>query len=649
MPSSCSVQGCKERNTGIHCLPVKDIERGKTWLVAIKIPNYNENTSLEQWKNIRVCSKHFKSEDFKTDLKNTIVGARSRTILKDDAIPSIFPWTFDSQRSSRETSPPQGQSPVETTSQFLCFLADVLVTFECWRCFHSSGSMRRSLQPTQVAQVVQLIQDGTSMRAVARRFAIQNWAALVIFCFSREQLFVREQRVLYTQLLLQDGHGQLENGGKKVSNTAYAPSTAPYDESCPEITFDVSELTFATDEENNCSIEEEGEAEENNCSNEAREEEEEEENEEEIDDRDSDWEKDDSDQLESDDSDESDFNLDSELHKNVRQLCPECGAFFFTCKAHTCEYKIKPFSCNDCGKRCVDKSALKAHSIIHKESYEHPCKFCLAPFKTRLDKLAHEGAHVPSAKPYKCPDCSLTFAKLHARNRHLKGHRGPKIFSCPHCALEFRSANHMERHIVVHTGMKQYACEFCSRSFNQQSHLKSHLRVHTGEKPFQCQYCDKSFNHNVSLKSHVMRNHKEGASDFGPSGPVKRTKRAILQSMGRPKGRPKRNAATGETNSIPAVRGEALDPTTAAETSEKGHLRRPSSKDIERDWSDRNSTSELTEEDKTEESKEVRKSKRKASQRPKTYYIAEKDFESDSDSNPEEEAKKRKVVKSQET
>ncbi|KAI3376427.1 hypothetical protein L3Q82_016432 [Scortum barcoo] len=36
----------------------------------------------------------------------------------------------------------------------------------------TSGSMRRSLQPTQVAQVVQLIQDGTSMRAVARRFAV---------------------------------------------------------------------------------------------------------------------------------------------------------------------------------------------------------------------------------------------------------------------------------------------------------------------------------------------------------------------------------------------------------------------------------------------------------------------------------------------
>ncbi|KAJ8336531.1 hypothetical protein SKAU_G00377510 [Synaphobranchus kaupii] len=40
---------------------------------------------------------------------------------------------------------------------------DVLVT---------TGSMRRYLQPNQVAQVVQLLQDGTSIRAVTRRFAV---------------------------------------------------------------------------------------------------------------------------------------------------------------------------------------------------------------------------------------------------------------------------------------------------------------------------------------------------------------------------------------------------------------------------------------------------------------------------------------------
>ena len=88
---------------------------------------------------------------------------------------------------------------------------------------------------------------------------------------------------------------------------------------------------------------------------------------------------------------------------------------------------------------------------------------------------------------------------------------------------------------------------------------------------------------------------------------------------------PSEPSATGETNSIPAVQGKALDPITTADTSDEGHLRRPSSKDIDGDWNDRDPTSELTEEDKTEESKGVRKRKWKASHGPKTYYIVEKD------------------------
>ena len=108
---------------------------------------------------------------------------------------------------------------------------------------------------------------------------------------------------------------------------------------------------------------------------------------------------------------------------------------------------------------------------------------------------------------------------------------------------------------------------------------------------------------------------------------------------------PSEPSATGETNSIPAVQGKALDPITTADTSDEGHLRRPSSKDIDGDWNDRDPTSELTE-DKAEASKGARKRKWKASQGPKSYDIAKKDFESNSDSNPAEEAKKRQVVKS---
>lgn len=49
-----------------------------------------------------------------------------------------------------------------TDSSLVLCSASVLVT---------ACSMRRYLQPNQVAQVVQLLQDGTSIRTVARRFA----------------------------------------------------------------------------------------------------------------------------------------------------------------------------------------------------------------------------------------------------------------------------------------------------------------------------------------------------------------------------------------------------------------------------------------------------------------------------------------------
>ncbi|KAM4605450.1 uncharacterized protein ACJ7VT_017694 isoform 2-T2 [Polymixia lowei] len=210
---------------------------------------------------------------------------------------------------------------------------------------------------------------------------------------------------------------------------------------------------------------------------------------------------------------DKDSNIDEQNLNNSpvgykhRQLCTECGKFFINIKPHTCEYKIKPYSCNICGKRCVSEHALKIHCKIHKEDYVHQCKFCFATFKTRLDKLAHEDAHPSSHKPYQCPDCSETFSTIRARRVHQQGHRGSN--NCRVCDMEFDSLSRLQRHMAVHTGVKQFVCQVCQRSFNQASHLKSHMRLHTGERPFKCLHCDKSFNHNVSLKSHVQRYHSQ--------------------------------------------------------------------------------------------------------------------------------------------
>uniref|UniRef100_A0A3B5AFS3 C2H2-type domain-containing protein n=1 Tax=Stegastes partitus TaxID=144197 RepID=A0A3B5AFS3_9TELE len=185
-----------------------------------------------------------------------------------------------------------------------------------------------------------------------------------------------------------------------------------------------------------------------------------------------------------------DENFDSVSGLKINELCTECGSFFNIVKSHTCEHKIKPYSCNVCGKRCTTELSLEKHGKIHDETYEHPCKFCY----DRRD-------------PYKCPDCPATFSTNKKRRAHLASHRAPTVFKCGVCAIEFKDVHHLQRHSVVHTGLKPYKCSVCQRGFSQSSHLKSHMRLHTGERPYQCQHCDKSFNHNVSLKSHIRRYH----------------------------------------------------------------------------------------------------------------------------------------------
>ncbi|XP_029956594.1 serendipity locus protein delta-like isoform X4 [Salarias fasciatus] len=203
----------------------------------------------------------------------------------------------------------------------------------------------------------------------------------------------------------------------------------------------------------------------------------------------------------------------------VRELCAECGKFFDKRKHHVCAHKGRPFACNVCGKRCVSELSLKIHSRIHQENYEHLCKYCYLPFKTRVDKQKHEDAHKMKNDPYSCSDCPQTFTSYKQRRSHLLTHRGLRERKCGVCGMVFTSWEHLGRHSFVHTGLKPHKCSVCDRSFKQSSHLKSHMRLHTGERPYACSHCDRAFNHNVSLKSHVQQCHASNGGAQDETGP----------------------------------------------------------------------------------------------------------------------------------
>ncbi|KAJ0058787.1 hypothetical protein NL108_000505 [Boleophthalmus pectinirostris] len=282
-----------------------------------------------------------------------------------------------------------------------------------------------------------------------------------------------------------------------------------------------------------------------------------------------------SEEVRRDSSSEEDFSEGEELNEDQKptrepkkkELCTECGAFYCTQK-HVCEHKTKPYVCNVCGKRCVTELSLRLHSNIHSETYEHYCKYCYATFKTKLDKLAHEEIHQNEPRPYRCPDCTVTFAKNSERRKHLKKHRGQKKYICDICGIVFLARDSLQRHEMTHTGMKPHKCSICKRTFTQRGHLKSHMRVHTGEQPYKCQHCDKSFNHNISLKSHTQRYHPlesgekydKSCDDVIDTNDIvqnqdtekieKKVKRYYGRySSGRPLGRPKKNSTVSSESS----------------------------------------------------------------------------------------------------
>ncbi|KAM9845047.1 uncharacterized protein ACBR49_011808 [Aulostomus maculatus] len=265
-------------------------------------------------------------------------------------------------------------------------------------------------------------------------------------------------------------------------------------------------------------------------------------------DSDEDWNPDDKLLLSAETPNESDVDTDYEdgddpvLLKH-RRLCTDCGMFFL--QHHTCEHKIKPFSCNICGKRFPSQGALSNHNKIHEEGLKYRCNYCFVTFRTKVDKINHEQMHRSEEKPFKCPDCSESFTKFKERRTHLKYHRRFKQLKCHICGRELCHRKALRRHLLVHTGQKPHKCSVCQRGFSQSGHLKSHMRLHTMEKPYKCQLCEQSFNHNVSLKSHLQRYHSpHSRGDDVEECDKKEEKRRNNKSRAvRPRGRPKRKAA----------------------------------------------------------------------------------------------------------
>lgn len=113
-------------------------------------------------------------------------------------------------------------------------------------------------------------------------------------------------------------------------------------------------------------------------------------------------------------------------------------------------------------------------------------------------------------KPYKCSQCSKTFANSSYLSQHTRIHLGIKPYRCEICQRKFTQLSHLQQHIRTHTGDKPYKCRHpgCNKAFSQLSNLQSHSRSHQTDKPYKCNSCYKCFADEPSLLEHIPK-HKE--------------------------------------------------------------------------------------------------------------------------------------------
>lgn len=144
-----------------------------------------------------------------------------------------------------------------------------------------------------------------------------------------------------------------------------------------------------------------------------------------------------------------------EMSEGVKNFCENCGIKFRTKTSllihKACDHdKIKcQIPCWICNKKFLNKLALRAHLICHKDVKNYQC-FCGKKFMYKL-----------------------------SYTQHLKIHDNVREFPCTYESCDFKAftSTHLKRHIRArHTKEKNHKCQFCGRLFAEKYNMKSHVR-----------------------------------------------------------------------------------------------------------------------------------------------------------------------------
>ncbi|CAF4955565.1 unnamed protein product [Pieris macdunnoughi] len=191
--------------------------------------------------------------------------------------------------------------------------------------------------------------------------------------------------------------------------------------------------------------------------------------------------------------------------------CNQCDKKFGSKQSKSMHIKAvhrgeRPYRCPECGLSFAYPRSLALHALAHRRRRAaadtgYACDVCHKVLSHPSSVTYHkQAAH--GATQYVCGQCGKRFHHRQLLQRHQLVHSKRRPFDCEICAATFKTKANLRNHLQLHSGVKKFSCEVCPQRFSHQTSLTLHMRWHTGSKPYSCETCGKRFSQKGNLSEH---------------------------------------------------------------------------------------------------------------------------------------------------
>ncbi|XP_058813347.1 zinc finger protein 33A-like [Topomyia yanbarensis] len=176
-----------------------------------------------------------------------------------------------------------------------------------------------------------------------------------------------------------------------------------------------------------------------------------------------------------------------------------------------------PYTCTECVLETVVINKVTTLNI-HKRMHENPhkCPHCDRRYSNKgaIDthvQTYHLGENAPCPSP--CEQCGKVCSSKSALKYHLRMHINGN--TCEICGKTFVAQHKLRRHIErKHEKLKKYECHLCHKKLCSLDSVHVHIKTMHSSKEVKCEYCGKSYPSEFSLRYHLKKHEQDPNSKF---------------------------------------------------------------------------------------------------------------------------------------